>query len=76
MTLHPNPRVQDASEIVAEHMDAILRLFKPGAKITVLVRHPGKRDGSGDFVLTNDELPDAITALQLRLTAPTVTGDV
>lgn len=76
MPPHPNTRVQDASEVVADHMDAILRQFKSGAKITVLVRRPEKPDGTQDFILTNDTIDDAIAALQLRKTAPTIKGEV
>lgn len=76
MTPHPNQKVQDVSEIVAEHMDAILACFKPGAKIIVLIRRPEKPDGSQDFILTNDTIDAAITALQTRKTAPTVEGAV
>lgn len=76
MAAHPNAKVQNVSEIVADHMDEILACFKPGAKITVLVRRPEKPDGSQDFVLTNDTIDDAIAALQTRKTAPTVEGNV
>lgn len=76
MPPHPSQRVQNASEIAAAHMDAILELFKPGAKITVLVRRPEKPDGSQDFILTNDTIDDAIGALQTRKTSPTDTGEV
>lgn len=73
---HLSPVVQSAGEKVADHMDAIAALFKPGAKITVLVRAPGFPDGSRDFVQTNDTLDEAIAALTLRKTAPTLKGDV
>lgn len=76
MSGHPSPAVQDVSEIAANHMDAILALFKPGAKITVLVRRPEKPDGTQDLVLTNDGIEKAIAALQQRLTTPTLTGEV
>lgn len=76
MPPHPNRKVQNASEIAADHMDAILALFKPGSLITVLVRQPNKPDGSRDFILSNDTLDGAIEALTLRKTAPTIIGDV
>lgn len=76
MAAHPSARVQRTGEIVAEHMDAILSQFRSGAKITVLVRQPEKTDGSQDFILTNDEIIEAIRALQVRLTAPTLKGDI
>lgn len=78
MAAHPIPAIQDVAERVGDHMDAILKLFKPGAKIVVLVRQPEFTDGSRDFLLTNDKLDDAITALQIRNNpaVPTFRGDV
>lgn len=76
MAAHPDRSVQNVSEIVADHMDAILKCFKPGALITVLVRRPDRPDGSQDAVLTNDTIDGAIGALQVRKTAPTTMGDV
>lgn len=63
---HPSHLVQNAAEVVAEHMDAIMTLFKTGAKITVLVRAPDFPDGSRDFVQSNDVLGEAIRALSIR----------
>lgn len=48
---------------VAQHMDKILKKFKRGAKITVLVRSP-QIPGDTDFILTNDDLTEARAALQ------------
>jgi len=44
-------------------MDRILTLFKPGAKITVIVRSPNI-PGDTDFIMTNDDLTEARYALQ------------
>lgn len=49
-------------ERMSDHMDAILRMFKPGAKITVVVRNPGH--GDADVVIGDDDLDDAIAAIQ------------
>ena len=54
---------------VARHMDDILKHFKAGAKITILVRRPEHEDGSQDFVMTNDNPAKAITALEIRKAA-------
>lgn len=67
MAEHPNPLVQAVAEQVAEHMDRILRHFQPGAKITVLVRSPEAPTGDRDFVLSNDQLDLAISALELGM---------
>ena len=64
MSRHPQPNVQDAGERVGDLMDEILRMFKPGAKITVLVRREGKPDQ--DFVQSNDDLAEAIEMLKRR----------
>lgn len=77
MTAHPLPAVQNVGEQVSDHMDAILRLFKPGAKITVLVRQPHDAEHKQGFVLTNDSLDDAILALEARKNpSNTLTGEV
>ena len=53
---------------VAHHMEQIEKAFKPGVRLTVLVRTPGFPEG--DFVMTSDGLEDAIEMLQRRLTTP------
>lgn len=76
MASHPIPRVQNVSETVADHMDEILRLFKPGAKITILIRNTQVSDGSRDFVQTNDLIDEAIAALLQRKHGPSLVGEV
>ena len=53
-------------EIVGGLLTEASLCFKPGAKLTLLVRNPTV-PGDADFVMTSDTLPDAIAALQLRL---------
>lgn len=50
---------------VAERMQQITDLFKPGAKITVLVRYPDLPDR--DFMMTDDEPAEAIKMIERRL---------
>ncbi len=78
MAEHPSPTIQAVAEIVADHMVEILKYFKLGAKITVLVRHPDTPDGRRDFVLSDDDLTLAALALQQRLDPanPTIRGEV
>ncbi len=45
-------KLDRAVEEVSAHMDEILKCFKPGAKITVMVRTPGNDEA--DFSLTSD----------------------
>jgi hypothetical protein len=59
-----SPRMQQVRETVAAAMDDILREFKPGAKIAVLVRSPGHPDR--DFVMTNDGIAELIAMLERR----------
>lgn len=47
--------VDDVREEVAGHMIRIVSYFKPGVKITVLVRVPDFPDR--DFMMTDDEIP-------------------
>lgn len=67
MIPHPNRKVQSVAEQIGDHMDEILSLFKPGHKITVLVRSPQQPDHSGDLMMTNDTIENAIEALRRRL---------
>lgn len=61
-------KLRNVSEQVADHMDAMLKLFKQGAKITVIVRQPDKPDQ--DFLLTNDTLDDIAAVAMRRKTDP------
>lgn len=49
---------------VAAHMDDIVSLFKPGVKITVMVRTPGF--GERDFMLTDDTIAELRAMLDRR----------
>lgn len=46
--------LQEVRADVAGHMDEIKRYFKPGAKVTVMVRFPGHP--TRDFMMTDDDL--------------------
>ena len=56
--------LQEVQEIVSDHMDKIKKLFKPGTKITVLVRTPGF--GERDFMMTDDENPEIAAMVERR----------
>lgn len=49
---------------VQDHMDAILKNFKPDAKITVLVRFPDKP--TADFCMTGDDLAEVADMVDRR----------
>ncbi|MGN6270908.1 MAG: hypothetical protein ACTHM0_13570 [Sphingomonas sp.] len=53
-------------QAIAKHLDGIAGLFKPGAKITLLVRNDVGADKDADFVMTSDTLDAAIAALEIR----------
>lgn len=63
MAAKRSARLLDLQDEVADYMDAILGRFKPGAKITVLVRTPGNDEA--DFMQTNDDV-EAIAAMVVR----------
>ena len=56
--------LEHVREECSEHLDAIAELFKPGVKLTLIARTPDNDDA--DFVLTCDDLPEAIKALKRR----------
>jgi hypothetical protein len=55
--------------VIADCMDEILRCFKPGAKITVVVRASGYPDGSRDLIMTDDDMAMVIKAIEMRMKA-------
>ena len=55
----------EVQETVGQHMDSILECFKPGCKITVLVRTPDHPDR--DFMLTSDDPKEAIAMIERRI---------
>lgn len=55
---------------IAFHLDGILKAFKPGVKITVLVRTPGFPER--DFVMTDDNPSEAIDMLRRRSAPNTI----
>jgi hypothetical protein len=63
--------LQEVQEEVAEHMNAIIALFKPGVKIAVLVRTPGFP--TRDFAMTDDD-PDELIKMLERRKAEGLTG--
>jgi len=56
--------LENVQETVSGHMDAIVSCFKPGVKITVLVRSPGFP--GRDFMMTNDDHDELIAMIERR----------
>lgn len=59
-----NTLLQNVGGIVSEHMEAIVACFKPGVKITVLVRTPDHP--TRDFCMTDDNLAEVIEMVKRR----------
>jgi hypothetical protein len=47
-------------------LEKLSKIPNPGAKLTLLVRRPEAPDGSQDMVVTDDDLNEAIRALEIR----------
>jgi hypothetical protein len=56
--------LEDVGALVADRMDEIHTYFKPGVKVTVIVRSPGFP--SRDFMMTSDEIPELQALLERR----------
>lgn len=51
-------------ERIATHLEAISDLFRPGAKITLLIRNPSYVDA--DVLITDDQYESIIASLKKR----------
>jgi len=52
---------------VADHAAAIAKLFKPGAKVSILIRNPnvaGKEPHSADMVVSDDDMGQVIESIE------------
>lgn len=56
-----NPSMEELRLQIAEHVIEISELFKPGVKVSVIVRVPWLENGS--VVVTDDSLEEISTAL-------------
>jgi len=61
LTPEQHDRLQDS---IAVHLDEILKLFKRGARITVVVRNP--KYGDAGVVVSNDEPAEVVAELKRR----------
>jgi len=58
--------IEETHAEIAEHCGQISELFKPGARVTVLVRNPGiGQEGpySADMTVGDDDLTEVIASL-------------
>lgn len=49
---------------LAEHLEQIQQLFRPGAKVTLVVRNPGY--GDAGVVIGDDDLDEAVKEIRKR----------
>lgn len=59
-----NDQLETVRQIVAGHMEDIVGCFKPGVKITVLVRVPDHP--TRDFMMTDDTTDEIIAMVKRR----------
>lgn len=55
----------DTRQAIAQHLDLIRDLFKPGAKLTLLVRNP-EIEADADVLFTSDTLPEVVASIRHR----------
>lgn len=60
-------RVLALQDELSRHLDEIGTLFKPGAKLTLVVRNPGR--GDAGVVIGNDDLDLAVEEIRRRQAA-------
>lgn len=56
--------LESVQHVVGQHMEEITRNFKPGVKITVLVRTPGHP--TRDFMMTDDDCDELLAMIARR----------
>lgn len=61
-------RLRDVSDALSCMLADAESLFKPGAKLTLVVRNPAAEAAGrdADLIMTNDSLDEAMAALQRR----------
>ena len=64
LQLERNRRLENMRREASHHLEQIAKLFKPGMKITLVVRNPDEPDGEQDTLLTDDTIPEVIRALE------------
>lgn len=57
--------LEEVQQTIGRYMELIVGCFKPGARITVIVRMPGFPDQ--DFCMTSDDPQQAIALLERRI---------
>jgi len=63
------PRVAAVADFIINRMDEIATRFKPGVKVTVIVRSPDFPNGERDCIVTADDLDAVLAAINIRARA-------
>lgn len=73
MSGHPNPAVEHTRRRVGGLLEEVALCFKPGVKLTLLVRTPG--NDAADFAMTNDDHAEIVKAVERMKTNVTTPPD-
>lgn len=61
--------MEDMQDTVADCLDRVRACFKPGVKVTVLVRTEGDAEGRRDFMMGDDEPQEVANLVARRIAA-------
>lgn len=61
--------LEETQEEVADHLDKIKSYFKPGVKVTILVRTINDDEGRRDFMMGDDDPQEAMNMIARRMVA-------
>lgn len=59
--------LEETHEEVSNHLDKIKSYFKPGVKITILVRTEADPEGRRDFMMGDDDPQEAMNMIARRM---------
>lgn len=59
--------LEETQEEVAAHLDQIKSYFKPGVKVTILVRTEADPEGKRDFMMGDDSPQEAMNMIARRM---------
>lgn len=61
--------LEEMQDEVSDCLDRVKRCFKPGVKVTILVRTEGDAEGKRDFMMGDDEPQEAMNMIARRMAA-------
>ena len=60
---------QQVTERVSDYLDEIKGYFKPGVKVTILIRHENDDEGRLDFMMGDDDPQQVMNMVARRMAA-------